>query len=127
MGLVTELIKFLRARLDEDEQDAMAAKAEPHPLDGIGPGGASIAFTPRGWLAEQWNPDRVLREIEAKRDVLSRHARGTSGWNKGDCTGCGWTGDKDDPMTGPDEHCPEHLSMALPYSDHPDFREEWRP
>jgi hypothetical protein len=46
----------------------------------------------------RWDPARVLAECEARRRIV---------------TECGW------------ETVMRHL--ALPYADHPDYRDEWRP
>lgn len=69
------------------------------------------------------DPARVLREVQAKRRVLARHYRD----ERGDCEGCGFTGDLDDARTSAGEHCPELLDMALAFADHPDYDPSWSP
>ena len=82
-----DLVKFLRARLDED--------AEPCE-------GASEYVDCRD-LSE-----RRVRDVEAKRQIVDRCASIADGsaWDLAE----------------------EVLRLlALPYVDHPDYREEWRP
>lgn len=58
-------------------------------------------------------PARVLREIDAKRQLLALHTEGSSDLF---CAHC--------------EHeppCPTLRLLALPYADRPGYREEWRP
>jgi hypothetical protein len=65
----------------------------------------------------------VLAEVEAKRRILTRHPGATA---TDECPGCGayldgtW-------MTPPGAICPELAGLALPYADHPDYSQEWRP
>ena len=55
---------------------------------------------------------RVLAECEAKRAVVGLHPE-MLGW----CQGCAHES----------YPCRTLLALALPYADHPDYREEWRP
>jgi hypothetical protein len=44
---------------------------------------------------------------------------------RGEISACGTCGSVDDsPVEWP---CDTVLALALPYADHPDYREEWRP
>ncbi|GAA3027359.1 DUF6221 family protein [Streptosporangium longisporum] len=140
-----DLIEFLRARLDDDEQMARAATwceeagvwhAKPTP------------YGARGWPGPRWfiedaledgvishvdpqasddedvarhiarhDPDRVLREVAAKRRILDMHGddqhycvydeAGTNGWSGAPCLTV--------------------RLLALSYPGHRDYREEWRP
>lgn len=59
------------------------------------------------------DPARVLREIDAKRQLLALHGEGASDLFCGHC-----------------EHeppCPTLRLVTLPYSDRPGYREDWRP
>src|SRR5689334_2114656 len=89
MSGVDDLIAFLRARLDEDEAGARAAKQD---LSGLWtfvqtPGGRSKVTDDLGysvsetddvdsqpWFAQphiaRWDPARVLAEVEAKRRIV---------------------------------------------------------
>ncbi|MFG2722699.1 DUF6221 family protein [Streptomyces sp. NPDC048416] len=63
------------------------------------------------------DPARVLAEIEAKRQLLDRYEAMESGVLV---------------MIGVESILSEYRrvllpSLALPYADHPDYREEWRP
>lgn len=71
----------------------------------------------RPWTSP-WDPTRVLTECEAKRRIVEE-AWQTSGDNYADWNG-GW-------LDGQHEMATTTLRLlALPYADHPDFREEWR-
>ena len=106
------LTEFLLARIAEDEAAARSLGDEPgrrwlHSLRGVTDQDAR-RFGARA------NPTRVLAECEAKRRIVERaeiaHERAKVGPSDGDSA---W-----------------FLAvryLALPYADHPDFREEWRP
>lgn len=137
-----DLIAFLRARLDDDEQAAHAAggapwtaddvpgsihvearaRAEQRALRGLGFVGSVEREPDRQHIARH-DPARVLREVEAKRRTLARHPGATVA---DECPGCGayldgtW-------KTPPGALCPELADLALPYTDHPAYREAWRP
>ncbi|MFB4285689.1 DUF6221 family protein [Nonomuraea sp. MTCD27] len=118
-----DLIAFLRARLNEDEQEALAASpgpwkanAEQHEVlavddievaTGFALNGEQLRATVRHIVRH--DPARVLREVEAKRRMLQAHI--------------GYYG------LGMDEYwpIPTLTLLALPYANHPDYREEWRP
>jgi hypothetical protein len=97
------LVEFLKARLDEDEQVAKAASD---------PGGPHL---PAAQLehARRHDPARVLAEVEAKRRIIDAHH----------------------PVDPCDAHdasfetisCDTLLLLALPYADHSDYDEAWRP
>ncbi|MGP4085473.1 DUF6221 family protein [Streptomyces sp. KR55] len=77
------------------------------------------------------DPARVLAEIDAKRRILAEHQPDRFG----DCTTCAGPEDFDDDADGHRTWsrsakpfpCPTLRLLALPYADHPDYREEWRP
>jgi hypothetical protein len=108
---VDDLIAFLRARFDEDEQVARAAH-EPggwqmrfaHEIDGV-------AVTEDPLYTKhiaRWDPARVMAEVEAKRRALGLVLPGRYEGGYG-------------------EACLDVLRLlALPYIDHPDYRNEWR-
>lgn len=113
-----DIVEFIKARLDEDERLANAATdafmhgdrigIEPNKLH------PSVRMHVYGWA-----PARVLREVEAKRRMLE--------WAQAQL---------DDFEDFPDDQQYRleaigvlrlHLPLlALPYSDHPDYREERR-
>ena len=105
------LVEFLTARLDEDE-----AAATRHLDDASGAGWGDY-------------PARVLREVAAKRAILAEHSPTSYPYDDevGDesCTGCGLGGDEEYRETI--NTCPTLRALASVYSDHPDYREEWRP
>lgn len=97
---MSDLVEFLRARLDEDERDAIDWHFD-----------AGIA---RGWESLK---DRVLAEVEAKRRIIDGMMRvGESGRL---CLTCGderWYNVRDLIL----------VEMVQPYADHPDFDPEWK-
>lgn len=94
------LTEFLLARIAEDEADALRA------VDGNGVM-AVFASGGRKRHLDRWSPSRVLAECGAKRDViqiavLPDHQSFSSPWV--------------DAL----------VVMASVYSDHPDYRPEWK-
>lgn len=125
---MTDLIEFLRARRAEETARAEAAggdewtakydagtvaiqdsEREPVVYDEGSPTAGQIAHI------VHHDPARVLREIEAKRGILDLHG-GDLGEQSMFCAHC--------------EHaspCPTLRLLALPYADHPDYRQDWTP
>ncbi|WP_217502318.1 DUF6221 family protein [Streptomyces lunaelactis] len=69
------------------------------------------------------DPARVLREVAAKRRVLARHVLSPA---SGDPE-LPWDNRDDCQYDGEDWPCPDLLDLALIYTDHPSFREQWVP
>jgi hypothetical protein len=92
-----EMVRFLRARLEEVEHEARMRYK-------------SVAAT------------RTLREIDAIRQVIDLHRSVELPTDMLDvCVTCEVTGaDREFP-------CKTLRLLALPYTDHPDYRTEWRP
>jgi hypothetical protein len=70
---------------------------------------------------------RVLAECEAKRQIVAEHAP-SEDYPK-DCRTCAqWWGDWDhSPPPGVPSPCPTLRFLVLPYADHPDYDQAWRP
>jgi hypothetical protein len=157
---MTDIVEFIRARLDEDEQVAREASL-------ANPGSAA-----RHWAAVEvdeqsgqtglwgkvWgvipervrgvvlartidvvpkvsthiarhDPARVLRDVEAKRALLAEHSPRMVLVMNGDGSGghaphCGRCSPSD-PNHRQRHPCTSLRLLALPYSDHPDYRQEW--
>jgi hypothetical protein len=160
-SMADQLVSFLRARLDEDEQAARraceyGAQAEWQLNDASDmvlcwPPEPEVAENERRLgvtvTADQWrgmaidspamashiarhDPARVLREVEAKRQLITEHYV-TQGVHEGRahqvCTRCSdyvERGELARPEVAP---CRTLRLLALPYADHEDYREEWRP
>jgi len=105
-----ELVEWLRAQLAEDERIARAADAAKE--DGWWWGPESESPAERHIAAH--DPARVLRDIDAKRDLL-RFAEGVH--------------DHHETFTaGVAARLEETLRLfALAYADRPGYREEWAP
>lgn len=135
-----DLAAFLKARFDEDEQTAHAAtpgrwRVTHDPLgthvengDGTGRIVMKSGADRSDGLGEQnaahiarHDPARVLREVEAKREIV------------GHCQYfLGWTAKHDSGVTDHEIATMRFagreilLRLALPHAGHPDYREEWR-
>lgn len=138
MDPMDDLVQFLRARLDEDEREARAAMwdeqsdvwtARPPQAryeqyivadycdDGV------VVVTPEnadpdgvGRHIARHDPARVLVEVNAKRRALDHyqavrtHAKGS------------------EPYILAEGAVRKQIQiMALPYADHPDYQETWKP
>jgi hypothetical protein len=140
---VDDLIAFLRARLDEDEEAARAAT--PGPWEWKHEHGEPWQPRPDGWLdysgeylaaadgkstlfgpgmtphadadhIARHDPSRTLREVEAKRVLIADYER--------------FIAERRRMMGGWDsypEPSPVLAAFAAVYADHPDYRDEWRP
>jgi hypothetical protein len=123
--MTEDLVAFLRARLDEDEQTARAAGG----VDWLRPEypGETVAIFDstgepvvydEGWPSEgqlthiaEHDPERVLAEVDAKRRTLVRCEEALLAAS---------------PML---VHFAKQTlwEMARPYREHPDYRPEWAP
>jgi len=111
------LTEFLLARISEREmlaRDMQHMAAIGHPLLELRGGGTLIR--------ELVDPARVLAECEAKRRIVERHG------------GTNWGAAPGDPYPMMCDECQDALwpcptlrPLALPYADHPDYDESWRP
>ena len=120
-SLGSELVKFARARLDDDEAYARNAFGEHNdakpdwhePSSGlldVGDGDHIVTNDSQvSRFMERFDPARVLAEVEAKRKLIEQHI--------------GYYGG------GDDEFWPVQTLrlLALPYADHPEYDESWRP
>lgn len=103
-GMMTDtltLADFLLARIAEDEEDVTNARYDP---------------SDHWWLPDAAYPKRLLAECEAKRRIVER-GRLTEAWIP-------TTDERSIGAINANRFTLQHL--ALPYADHPDYREEWR-
>lgn len=121
LGAMT-LSEFLEARIHDDECLARMAFADhndngPHwsepwsgAVDLSGDPSSELLLCNDSGVSRHivnFDPARVLAECEAKRGIVSRH------------TSC------DDSSYG--EPCEDLRDIALPYADHPDYLQKWKP
>ncbi|MEU5624259.1 DUF6221 family protein [Streptomyces tendae] len=109
-----DLVRWLRAQLDEDERVARGAidnspwrAAVRSGLDVVEGDGWTVCNASEADTAHiaEWDPARVLREIDAKRRIIATlHEEG---------------GDR--------MFADIFSLLALPYADRPGYREHWRP
>lgn len=143
--MTADLIAFLQARLDEDEQAARAAMwdelsaawtARPPRAayeryvvvdycdDGV------VAVSPEnadtdgvGQHIARHDPARVLAEVEAKRKAVRFYEQAAHSLSLSAPGAM-----PHDLMTGAANTARVMLqALATPYADHPDYRNEWRP
>ncbi|GAB3376343.1 DUF6221 family protein [Amycolatopsis echigonensis] len=151
-----DLIAFLRARLNEEDSAAMLAEGyglhgpwQPgqrmwidgeakyyHSVLSWSQHGAAhviLIHGDNGTVAAhiaRFGPDRVRREVCAKRQIIDEHGpetRDVGGWQRGTETICRTCRYDDGLDTYPYGRCPTIRLLALAYADHPDYRQEWRP
>jgi hypothetical protein len=94
------LTEFLLARIGEVEAEVAAFDEEWGTTTVAGPVPIGLAYiTDTEYMQLLVEPAHVLAECEAKRQIIERHLylQGTL------------------------------ALLALPYADHPDYREDWRP
>jgi hypothetical protein len=141
------LVRFLRDRLDDDVRAAQAAgvRAPAWPvggtlfLDGVEHNvvGNEEAFCHPHNVDHiaRHDPARVLREIEAKRQIVDGYALTMQLRDEAATRikAAGDTPDADDLDTWDRAQSEAAILrdpvalLARPFSDHPDYREEWRP
>lgn len=107
---MSDLVDFLRARLDEQAAKAHASTEwfGPWELEN------DHAFDPADaeFIAYQ-TARHTLREVEAKRQIVNMYERHVHDYYRA------WT------SALPPYRTIQHLASI--YADHPDYREEWRP
>jgi hypothetical protein len=135
---MSDLVAFLRARLDEDEAYALGAFGD-HNNAGrrwseIWSGALQIGEyedllitndAPVSRFMARNDPGRVLAEVEAKRRIIEEHLPMQIHLEAVDKTPrCNQCGDSRGRFrTYP---CPTLRLLAQPYADHPDFDPDWR-
>jgi hypothetical protein len=136
---MSDLTDFLLARIDEDERWARDATRGVWSIAGeddhrsvIAAGGSPVLnaggeFCGDLWLDAadldlahivRWDPARVLAECEAKRRIVDKCVPRVEITDMG-------SADRQF-IPGPPDMALLRL-LALPYADHPDYRDEWRP
>lgn len=138
-----DLVQFLRARLDEDEQIATRAVSPVSDCPPSPKWNALLESVRRGWeiFTDQrrlvvasvgesdarhiarHDPARVLAEVDAKRQILDLHAPEDTADPFDGCRTCSWRDYMD--VLHVRWPCPTLRLMLIPYADHPDYRAEW--
>ncbi|MFI8330140.1 DUF6221 family protein [Streptomyces filamentosus] len=136
-----DLVQFLRARLDEDAE--LARQAEQVGGAPSWDRAADVLLLPglqtRRRLADRGVPDalqgaveahaarhdpaRVLAEVDAKREVVNAYERMVAEFQDSGPAMVSY-----DRLVGSVSSLRTALEfLALPYADHPDYRDTWRP
>jgi len=110
------LTGFLMARICDDE--AASGLDEWH-RSGCETNSDSLSSGP----CDCGVPARVLAECEAKRRIIHQHGAGEGH----ECPDGFMDSAETDPHTGWENDCQTLKFLALPYADHPDYRDEWKP
>jgi hypothetical protein len=114
---MTDLVAFVRARLDED-QAAATRGLDPGDIPAAKADNVSALHDEYQFEKLVITRGRVLREVEAKRRIIDLDGD----WPYGAEMETG------EAVTGWSDAIDRVLRLlALSYSDHPDYREEWRP
>jgi hypothetical protein len=136
---VEDLVQWLRAQLDEDERIARAASDGPwaayrgpektwqskgdliHPVrtwdHKLGDPVIMAAYWADSRHIAEWDPQRVLREIDAKRQMLTAYAQVAANDVNEVEYAHGYANALGEAVR----------LLALPYADRPGYREEWAP
>ncbi len=127
---MSDLVTWLRARLDEDEAVAREVVDLMPATWQIGSADARVAHAVTA-LAVKFNHGRVLAEVEAKRRILELHAPCVDGRDRAVCEYCSSlchsrTGLMCDDPDAP-YPCDTLRLLAIAYADQPRYQEEWRP
>ncbi|WP_328313059.1 DUF6221 family protein [Streptomyces sp. NBC_00442] len=127
-----DLVQFLRDRYDDAESAALGAKGETSGrwTQDDGPPEDIMLYDKSGKLTvgqarhiARHDPARVLAEIEAKRQILRDLEQAEFSLSKAEAGTV-----PHDLMTGAVNTLRRTVRLlAQPYSDHPDYREGWRP
>jgi len=119
---MSDLVEFLRARLDED----LAALPSVPYFVTIGSDGTTTQgdAVPPGL----WGPSRIQAEIAAKRRIVDLHRPDPTDDGSVECCFCSFHEQYEGFNDVSEEWPCEHLRLlALPFADHPDYDESWRP
>jgi hypothetical protein len=106
MSVTAELVAFLTARYDEEEDAARIAAATPDAAQNI----------------TRWHPAHVLADIAAKRAIVEEHTCQCPDPDCGDCGACSGYHHAD-PTPAP---CTTLRLLVQPYAERPDFDPQWR-
>jgi len=149
--VTADLVAFLNARLDEDEEMARRWSTDEHRWQHVGRrcltydngyreevAAIDVSNQPALWWERIYikrdidglaahiarhDPARVLADVQAKRAILAMHEPGLEP-----------VGDDEEwvcqtcnwPTGGPDGGCKTVLLLANAYADHPDFDPKWK-
>ena len=123
---------FIAARLDEDEAAARVATEGPWSFVGYDDSGWAVVANDEHEIVSRsgsddathtalHDPARVLREVQAKRDLLAHAERSLADADKLETIGA-------QPADVFTIRAPAEWTLSIlaaPYSDHPDYNPEW--
>jgi len=125
------LADFLRARLGEDEAKARADLASAwagHMLGLVGWRDAPVHIYEAAQAHAIREAQDVLADVEAKRRIMDLHRPDPTDDGSVECGFCSFHEQYEGFNDVREEWPCEHLRLlALPYAQHPEYRDEWRP
>lgn len=137
---MTDLVGFLRARLDEDEAAALAAFAGPWTVGAHPDGIRSVVLSPYARVVAttfreadaahvaRHDPARVLADVAAKRAILDMWEDPEEAREPGSNGQEGRDADEIEADVAVAYAITDIVAaFAAVYAGHPDYREEWTP
>lgn len=123
------LTQFLEARLTEEEAEANLLPDDDGPQESTG-----IS----GWVFTEWDYDRVVCSdeyphlvVEKRRwlaELAAKRATIEAAWDDYLRIEQEWGRGRDQVQLSRENDIPQALrALGLPYANHPDYRDEWRP
>jgi hypothetical protein len=106
---MSDLVEFLRPRLDEDAVDATMRAVHREGCESV-PDAEGYTYPCTCGV-----PERLMREVEAKRRIIERYEQAASQY---------WNATEEEIALTLE---PVLRDLALPYADHPDYQHEWKP
>ena len=137
---MSDLVEFLKARLEEDEHFARRTRSGEWTFDELGQllvnqgqtisKIANLGVANFGQHIARHDPARVLRQVAVGRRTLALHSPAQPGrYDRNDvyeCQGCGVEGPNEWAVTENIDECPELRDLASIYEGAPGWRERWR-
>jgi hypothetical protein len=120
---MSDLVEFLRARLDEDEREIRLALQPDEPSPQLLTSHRAFHLVLTHELGDSWptGSPRMFADVEAKRDLISLYQEAETVIGKGTVAVMAAAVARRDILYR------VVATFAAVYADHPDYREEWKP
>ena len=131
-----DLVAFLRARYEDEETLAKAARlySEENGDDANWWWDHKLARSPNERHIADWSPARVLAEVDAKRRIIDELGAARDNLRRSAANYAAWANNEPEPYpdvrgSGAESLIPGLVRavqlLALPHASHPDYRPEW--